>query len=421
MAVKKIFIDSPDLLVPRLATIPNDGLDYEITFAGGIFPMPGTNVTLNHSAGGKIVLLPHAGNAVYFNGGSSFPSFSIVGRDVSVHGMYFGITTPYYTPTLAGLGHIAFSIGGRDLDTGNYLCDPTNLVITDCTTNGFSAALAFGSSSSSIYTDIRILDCHTIDTARNSSFLITASSTALYTNAIIDNLRGNGKNGPDSLTADPINGVAQSSHSNGTSGWEVDNLNGASTVLVTRNIHLSQIFGSLNHDMHCFRIGGLNSPNVRITLRDCQWTGRYESGKALGDGGGLMWLGYYHTGGPTYLTSAPRPRVDIENCTFDSTILAAVTESPVALGASGPCSFNAQSDADYHFWDSHLSWHVPAAFSPYTIGTLFGSANAQIWHHNTSIVATSATNTPTGAQLLTIDASTRDNPGAIHGRIPTPS
>lgn len=418
MAFIKVFVDSPAVLNARMASIANDGNDYEITFAAGLYVVSNLQINVNHSAGGKLIILPHAGGRVRFTAAppSLAPVVNFTGRDISVHGMELP-DIPYFGGALDSIGAV-LTIGGRAGD-GSYICDPTTLTITDCLVTGFGGIVAFGSSNPGVYTLERILNCRTSDTARNSSYTLTGANLGgnHYTNAYIDNLVGNGKNGPDSLVADPVHGVASSSYSGGTAAWEASDFAGSSTLLVTRNIHLSTILGSFNHDMHCFRLGFLNSPDVRITMRDCQWTGRWEAGKATGDGGGNMWLGYYHDGGPVYLTSAPRPRVDFENCTFDSTILPAVTNTPASM-QDLLSSFNTQCDTDYHFWDSRFLWTFPAPFSPYVRALTFGSANVRIYLHNTTTNAPAVSNTPSGAQLLTTDAATLDNPGAIHGRVP---
>jgi len=418
VALNRVFIDHSGVMAARLASIPNDGLDYEIIFAGGLYPVSTTATTVNHSAGGKLVVTTHAGAEVRFVSslGGFFPTLAFAAQDVAVHGLTL-MDIPYFGTFSQLLGSALF-VGGKTANN-THVCDPTAITITDCIVHGFNGVFAWLSSNPAIYTHTRVLNCRTVDTARNSSFLLSDSNVNAYANIYIDNLVGNGINGPDSLSQDPVNGVASSSHTSGTAGWEVGGLAGNSTLTVTRNIHTSRILGSFNHDMHCFRITQLNSADVRILLRDCIWTGKFEAGHMDGNGGGPMWLGYYHSGGPTYGLLDPRPRIDIENCTFDSHILSAVASSPASLTGAA-AGFAPHSDADYHFWDTRFSWTVPAAFSAITQALSVGGGNPRSFFHNTTHNANSLTQSPAGDATVTIDAQSLDNPGDIHGRVPVP-
>jgi len=419
--MREVFVDHPGVLAQRLSAIPDDGQDYRITIAGGTYQLTQYQILVDHRSGGKIIFTAQIPGEVSFKGVFLGTGAYVLATDIELHGLTFGDPAPY-PGTSATSSPIDFSVGGvfQDGFGGGYVCDPTRIYVANCTTIGASRLVLNGSSNSGIYTDIQIRDCRGINIGQNSAYFIASSDpTQLYANIIIDNLIANGINGPDSNVWVPGGTPWPTEYSLGTASFEVIRLDGNSTVMVTRHAHLAQIYGSLNHDLHCFRYTFLRTANVRITHRDCIYRGEWLDGHMNGDGGGNLWLGYYHPdSGLTYVTEGARPRLDFENVTFEVYIAPGVDEAPLP---DQTILFDCGSDADYHFWDCHLRWDVPPAYGAVAYDLFVASANSSIWLHSTPASGTgSVTNALAGNQRLYQDSESRFNLGQYWGRVPTP-
>lgn len=400
MAFKRIFV-KPSNFKDELRNIPNDGNDYEVVFQNGEYSFlkdpngSETDITnrdevqLDHSAGGRIVLKAFLSRQAVFNssyGAGSDPMFEIAAKDIEVHGFLIDSGVPFDAPIDANHVRRSLRLGGGFHGEDVNRCEPERIVVTDCQMEGDHAAISiFGSQEITTYTDIWLLS-NRYNSGRFSPYNIGAPphlrvetkppnvlfNAWQYCHVRIDDHQGVGTNGP----IDPAigkgdgptwGGATRDHHVFGTVGLEVNGFHGESTYLETRSRLLARWYGSNNHDLHCERSGGSFDKRCRWEWNDCDYRGEWLLGHGGGDGGGNLWLWYYHTGGPDYdvMDPADRPSFTFTNCRFTTYIgpnVDIIEGQPGSPGGVAANQANCQSSGTYYFRDCHFKWIDEAGF-----------------------------------------------------------
>lgn len=419
----------PSTFKSRVLGIPNDGLDYDILLLAGKYdfsipPFDGSE-TLNHTAGGKLTFRNHTqdGGAIFGPGSNTVTTFSdlnIWANEIEWDGLTLR-GDPYYVEAPFGPVYRIFNLnlGGRD-DLGHPPC--TSVKLTNVSIEGAtSAVIIWPSISPTERADIQIRHVRCHDNNGNGQIVVIGGMTVadgvganadiLYDDIIADNT-----NGPDGTF---WGGIPGSSHGNGTALIGCLRLAHASTLTIS-NAHLtSRIRGSWNHDSHCFQFSQLQSSDVRVVLRDVKMFGRWEEGHSTHDGGGNHWLGYYHGGGPEYLTPGTRPRIDYYNCTFSNYISPSVPQRPGddPFGDPALYAFGVFSSSDQHFWDCEFIWDLPSYWyipSLHYIGAVgsYFSVNC----HSCTFTGPSLDDTPSGVGTTRSDDSQTLGWSGVHRR-----
>jgi len=414
-----VFVDNPSVLASRIALVVNDGRDYTITFAAGIYTVVSGTFDINHSGGGSITLNTHCGGDVRFQGATSFnTSISIVAQRIAIHGIHFGDDIPYYITT-STVRPVSVSIGG------SASCTLAECLLTGCTFNGRSDITIYTSRDIAIYSRVRIIDCRIEDgSPADQAVIMTApTSGSQYINASIDNLYGNAKTGPNKFID---GGPAFSSHGYNSAALWFKDLGGASTVDITRMRYTTEYFGNHSTGMTCFSVGHFNGEDVRLTFRDCTWVGRWRAGIAED---AFMTLGDVESSGPSYAVTDPpvawpaRPRLDFDNCSFTFNVDFAETESgSFHPGHMTLITFG--SDVDCHLWNCRLVWgagYHQLHVSPTTVFFLGTDGIYVATHDQSTWAAGELAYNPFNdtIEVGTDLDNTRETPGLGWGRIPT--
>lgn len=275
----------------------------------------------------------------------------------------------------------------------------------------------------SIYTDIVVRDLVARNIGTNGTLLIRNPNLfpsyryrGAYAHIRLADMDGHAISGVDGAAW----GGVSSTHGGGGALFELGvELAGNSTLEVENWIHTTQIQGSNNHDLHCFRLGGFLSANVRVTFRDCRLRGEWIDGHISGQGGGdgILWLGYTHSSGPNWVSA--RPRIDFEDCSFSTFISANVDEFETTVALR---QYTQQASADVHFWDCRFEWTDETLFyTPTPNGSGFGNDRvmsitittpyASVFLHNCTTFANDGTvdpaYLPTTTSTLSSDTQTR--------------
>ena len=401
MALKYVACD-PATFMSRVVGLPNDGNDYIIRLDSGFYDFGFTFLQLLHTTGS--IHFESRDGATFTNLVSNQGwSFRVACPDTTWVGAKF-IGEEYYQPHLPR--QCTLGLGSLN-DGGVYVCDPTNISFTDFDVQGSALRIILaGSKDGLAYTNIECRRGNMKDNSGNGQILITTDvavvgdlGNGIYGNIEISEIIADSTNGPDGLF---WGGVGASTHSDGPTALDITRL-GFNTTCLVENCHLTaRIKGSFNHDMHCWRVGQIQSNQVVMTIRDVKSYGYWSEGHATHDGGGNLWLAYHHSGSPGWAIEGSRMTMDIENCLFRSEVSADVAQVPGEDPFGDPPFhlFNVNSSGDYHFYDCVFEWVLPAAWqNAYIRDVSTATTDASVWYHNTTRSGV-ANDTPEGTNVV---------------------
>lgn len=367
----RVFV-APENYLERIGNLVDDGSYYRVFFESGYYE---EDVSLVLTTGG-LALESYPGHLAIFRGelkqnAHAFDTlFAFTAPDLRIHGMglhgtlYADGTKPAGAVIESGAPDRIFRVATLRLGAAEWLgVKPAYLELTELQQLGYTFTSIYPSRDPTAPSEVLIQDCDVRETGSNSSFTVSVNwpvgqafgnpGEGVQANIRILGHRGYGINGPDGSA---FGNLDYHLHKQGCATLQASRL-GSETQVYAEDLRLeAHIYGSDNHDLHCFRLHFLSDPAIQITFKDCSFFGHWHEGSMTGNGGGAPYLGYYHgtSGVAAYEHFYPDlPTISFNNCTWEATLPVVRDQDPNFI------LFSAGSPSDYHFYDNSFKFNDP--------------------------------------------------------------